>query len=215
MSRKDLQNFIESLYPERVTEIMSLFDRYHQLLTEQNSRINLVSRKTSENDYWNLHYLDSLLPLSKINLDHLSILDFGTGGGLPGIPLKITCPNSTVYLLDSREKKIQVIRNIIKKLDLKRCFTIVSRLESLDQSWDSRFDAVVCRSVRIESRYVERLLCLIKTEGKLILYKAKDFEDTELFPDREIIDISHPEIGTRKIIVIRKQEGYGKNHYDR
>ncbi|RLC56550.1 MAG: 16S rRNA (guanine(527)-N(7))-methyltransferase RsmG, partial [Candidatus Cloacimonadota bacterium] len=128
--------------------------------------------------------------------------DFGTGGGLPGIPLNIVYPSSEIYLLDSTHKKINAVKDIIKILDLPSCFTIVSRLEDLESSWFGSFDIIVCRSVKILPKYKSVLFKLIKNNGKIILYKSKLMDDIGQFKKYQIHDVSHPAIGKRKIIVI-------------
>ena len=120
------------------------------------------------------------------------------------IPLKILFPSAEIYLLESRLKKVESMKKFIKKLDLKKCFTIVSRLEEMDENWYGKFDYIVCRSVKILPEYKEKLFKLIKSGGKVILYKSRLLDDVEQFPNKKTYDLSHPEIGTRKIIEITK-----------
>jgi len=175
------------------------------LLFDENQKINLVSRKTSKDDYWTIHFLDSLLPLEIFDFSGKRVLDFGSGGGLPGIPLKILFPSAEIYLLESRLKKVESMKKFIKKLDLKKCFTIVSRLEDLKEEWNNFFDVIVCRSVKILPKYKKKLFPLLKKEGRIILYKSKILKDVELFEKYKIYDVSHPEIGERKIVEISKK----------
>ncbi len=119
---------------ERIDIVMNSFHTYFDLLCEANKTINLISRKTLPQDYWTVHFLDSILPVGLFDFAGKKILDFGTGGGLPGIPLKLLYPASEMYLLDSTQKKMQSVKNIVKKLDLKKCFTIVSPEEGLLES---------------------------------------------------------------------------------
>ena len=174
-------------------------------MTDENRIINLVSRKTNEEDFWTIHFLDSLLPLREYDFSGKKILDFGSGGGLPGIPLKIVFPDAKVYLLESKKKKAESLKKFIKKLDLKECFTIVSRLEDLREEWNNFFDVIVCRSVKILPKFKEKMFRILRESGKIILYKSKMLDDVKIFRNYRIFDVSHSEIGERKIVEISKK----------
>lgn len=204
MNREIFFKYLQEKLPDRAEELMVLFEKLVEALWEENSKVNLISRKTPQDEYWTKHLLDSIFPVDLIDLEGKKILDFGTGGGLPGIPLNIIFPSSNVYLLDSTNKKINAVKNIIKMLDLSSCFTIVSRLEDLDEKWYKSFDIVVCRSVKIVPQYKKMLFKLIRDNGRIILYKSKLMDDVDQFKKKKIYDVSHPAVGERKIIVIRK-----------
>ncbi len=202
MNKEIFRTYVEKHLPQKADGLMILFERFLAALWEENSKVNLISRKTPKEEYWTRHFLDSLLPIKIADFSNKKILDFGTGGGLPGIPLNLVYPNSELYLLDSTHKKINAVKDIIKTLDLPSCFTIVSRLEDLESSWFGSFDAIVCRSVKILPKYKSFLFKLIKNNGKIILYKSKLMDDVGQFKKYRIHDVSHPAIGERKIIVI-------------
>jgi len=204
MNKEIFRKFLKDNYPENYNLQLKMFERYLELLLEINSYINLVSRKTSEEDYWTKHFLDSVLPHNSIDFKNRKILDFGTGGGMPGIPLKIIFPTVEMYLLDSRKKKVGAVKNIIKKLDLSKCFTIVSRLEDMSMSWNGFFDLIICRSVKIIPKYKQKLLSLLKPNGEILFYKGREMDDIRIFNKYKILDFSHPEIGERNIIQIKK-----------
>ncbi|MCF7911799.1 MAG: 16S rRNA (guanine(527)-N(7))-methyltransferase RsmG [Candidatus Cloacimonetes bacterium] len=185
---------------------MKQLNQYVELLMEYNIQVNLISRRADESDIWISHIFDSLLPVGIMPLDGKTVLDFGTGGGLPGIPLKIIFPACHMYLLDSRQRKMEAVKNIIKKLDLPECLSICSRLELLDKSWQSYFDVIVCRSVKIEEKYWKWLYKLSSEAGKIYLYKAKKLEDVEMLVNIIKHDISHEMIGTRVLIELKKED---------
>lgn len=194
-----LRKYIDQKDFEKVTHT---FEEYLEALKNENKKVNLVSRETQARDYWIKHFLDSILLIRFLNFSKKIILDFGTGGGLPGIPLKIIFPDASLYLLDSQQKKVEAIRNIIKKLDLKRCFTIVSRLEDLQDKWADTFDIIVCRAVKILPEYKSKMFQLLKDDGRIYLYKSKKLDDIEQFENYKIYDVNHQSIGERKIIEI-------------
>jgi len=204
MQKKIFEDFIQEYFPERTKEILVSFELYWKLLQLENKKVNLISRKTLSDDLWTIHFLDSILIAKYYNLSNLKILDFGTGGGLPGIPIKIVFPESIVYLLDSKKKKTRSINEIVKKLDLNNCFIINSRLEELGNKWSNFFDIIISRSVKILPEYKKDLFRLLRKNGKLLLYKSKKLNDVLQFPQIKIYDITHPSIGERKIIEITK-----------
>lgn len=207
MEGKDIvEGFLKQ---NRITDLdtkMELLGQYVELLIETNKLINLISRKADVTDIWLNHILDSLLPVGIMALDGKTILDFGTGGGLPGIPLKIIFPESYMYLLDSRQRKMEAVAKIIKKLDLHECLAICSRIELLDKGWHNYFDVIVCRSVRIEEKYWSELKKLSSRAGKIYIYKAKKLDDMEILSDALKHDISHKLVGTRTLIELKKED---------
>jgi len=207
MEGKDIvEGFLKENGIADLNKKMQLLDQYVKLLIETNKLINLVSRKADVADIWLNHILDSLLPVGIMALNGKTILDFGTGGGLPGIPLKIIFPESYMYLLDSRQRKMEAVKKIIKKLDLQECLTICSRIELLDKSWHNYFDVIVCRSVRIEEKYWRELNKLSSRAGRLYIYKAKKLDDMEVLSNALKHDISHELVGTRTLIELKKED---------
>jgi 16S rRNA (guanine527-N7)-methyltransferase len=205
MKQKEIcQRFIKELLPDEADELMQALTHYHTLLEETNSIINLYSRKTDPADLWTFHFLDSLLYLRTGLQFKGRVLDFGTGGGLPGIPIKLVCKDIRLDLMDSTKKKIAAVNEMAKELGLSQTRGIWSRVEDLAIRNESMYDFIVCRSVRILPEYKPLLLKLLKREGKIVLYKSKNLDDVEQFDKKQIIDVSHPEIGTRKLIIIEK-----------
>ncbi len=192
--------------------VFAKFEKYYEILKEENAKINLFSRKMEIEDIWTVHFMDSLTLCETDNdLNHKRILDFGTGGGLPGIPLKILFPESEVYFLDSIAKKMSSVKNFCKLLDLKTCNFVCSRIEDLPSSMRGTFDRIVCRSVKILPLFIKPMMMSLKPEGKIYLYKAKQIEDALLFKHYKIYDVSNPILGERKIVEIE----YGKNNNSR
>jgi len=127
----------------------SLLGDYVALLREWNVRINLVSRRDEEH-IWTAHILHSLSLLFHLGIPGSTrLLDMGSGGGLPGIPLAIARPDMTVVLLDSIAKKMRAVEDIIRRLNLGNASVICARAEDAARRPDcaGAFDCVVARAV--------------------------------------------------------------------
>jgi 16S rRNA (guanine527-N7)-methyltransferase len=123
--------------------------KYEELLAEWNKKINLVSRKDEEN-IWSRHIVGSIAFLVQFDLTaDSSIVDIGTGGGLPGIPLAILYPGSRITLIDSIQKKITAVDDMIKALELKNAKAYWGRAEELSRKKEFQgcYDYVVSRAV--------------------------------------------------------------------
>jgi 16S rRNA (guanine527-N7)-methyltransferase len=128
---------------------LALLSQYADQLFEWNQKINLISRR-DETNIWSRHILGSIgfLFSNKFN-DHSSIIDVGTGGGLPGIPLAICYPHCKFILLDSIRKKIMAVSEIVSALNLPNVTVLSGRAEELALTAVHRgkYDYVVARAV--------------------------------------------------------------------
>ena len=177
--------FIDFLKKLSLDNKLFLFENYLELLYEENQKVNLISRNLEKDDYWISHFEDSLFPLTLFDFSGKDVLDFGTGGGLPSVPLKLVSENMNLILLDSIGKKIKSLQSIIKKLKLKNCKCENMRLEDYKTQY---FDIIVCRAVKILPKYKKLLFSLLKKQGKIILYKGKEFDDVkEIFDNYKIL----------------------------
>jgi 16S rRNA (guanine527-N7)-methyltransferase len=136
---KFIYDYFPNLNRLQKQQLESLFEHYKFW----NAQINVISRK--DMDYFYLHHVLHSLSIAKfISFKNGSkILDVGTGGGFPGVPLSILFPDVEFHLVDSIGKKIKVIDAIKEKLDLKNIFTHHERMENMQL----KVDFVVCRAV--------------------------------------------------------------------
>ena len=136
---KIIQKYFKVLSKEQLIQ----FTKLEVLYKDWNSKINVISRKDIDELYLR-HVLHSLSIAKLISFkDGTSILDVGTGGGFPGIPLAILFPNCKFHLVDSIQKKINVVNNVVKELDLKNVKTSSCRVEAISE----KNDFVVSRAV--------------------------------------------------------------------
>ena len=134
---------IQKYFNDLTIEQLSQFAKLELLYKDWNSKINVISRKDI-NELYLRHVLHSLSIAKLISFkDDTCILDVGTGGGFPGIPLAILFPNCKFHLVDSIQKKITVVNNVVKELDLKNVKTSCSRVETISE----KYDFVVSRAV--------------------------------------------------------------------
>lgn len=138
-----MMDIILKYFPGLTPEQKERFEQLQPLYTEWNSKINVISRKDIDSLY-ERHVLHSLAIARFIRFTPGSkILDVGTGGGFPGIPLAIFFPNVEFHLVDSIGKKIMVVNAVAENLGLKNVTTEQMRAEQLK----SKYDFVVSRAV--------------------------------------------------------------------
>jgi 16S rRNA (guanine527-N7)-methyltransferase len=126
-----------------------MLERFVSELLEWNSKINLISRKDTEN-VWEGHILHSLVPLLMFDIPQgVKVLDLGTGGGLPGIPMAIVHGGMEVTLLDSIAKKMAAVEGMAKGLGMSGISVVTGRAEEVGRKppFRSAFDMVVARAV--------------------------------------------------------------------
>ena len=163
-------------------EQLSQFYSYYQILIEWNEKINLTAI-TDFDEVIKKHFLDSL-SIGRIidQNENVSILDIGTGAGFPGIPIKIAFPNTNITLMDSLNKRVKFLNEVINTLELKKIEAIHGRAEDFSKKGMLRenFDICVSRAVANLSSLSEFCLPYVKVGGKFISYKSeKALEELE------------------------------------
>ena len=150
------------------------FSEYIDAFLVENAKVNLIS-KNDEKFFWEKHIFDSLAIekfFEKYGL-RKSLLDIGTGGGFPSVPIAIAYPEIEVYALDSIRKKLNAIDNIKSVLDLKNLHTICERAEKLTDKYELVTSRAVA-SMKVLAQYASSLL---KSGGYFVAYKSLKAED--------------------------------------
>ena len=153
------------------------FYNYMNLLIEWNKKINLTAI-TEPDEIILKHFVDSLT-ISKYIPDGTKLVDVGTGAGFPGIPLKIYRQDIEITLLDSLQKRINFLDEVIRELNLEKIETLHSRAEDFgkDKKYREKFDIATSRAVANLATLSEYLLPLVKIGGKVISMKGSLIEE--------------------------------------
>lgn len=190
------------------------YTNYIQYFLEENSKINLIS-KNDEKFLWEKHIFDSL-SIEKFFEKYgepANILDIGTGGGFPAIPIAITYPNIIVYAIDSIQKKINAVINIKNSLKLANLTPICDRAENLDK----KYEVVTSRAVAALDKICEYALPKLKSGGYFVAFKSRKTQEEISAAEKvlkkhnaTIVDIIEYELPleenfTRNLIVIKKK----------
>lgn len=162
---------------------------YYKLLIEWNKLMNLTSI-TDFKEVITKHFIDSLSLVKVFRPNNEKILDLGTGAGFPGIPLKIAFPNTKIVLMDSLNKRINFLNEIIDKLEINDVVAIHGRAEDFgkDQSYREKFDLCTSRAVARLSVLSEYCIPFVKVGGCFVSYKSDQISD-ELNEAKRAIDI--------------------------
>ena len=202
---------IKEYFPNLSSRQLSQFELLESLYKEWNEKINVISRKDTE-ELYERHVLHSLAIAKVIKFkENSKILDVGTGGGFPGIPLAIMYPNSEFLLVDSIGKKIKVVNAIADSLDLSNLRAIHTRAEDVNE----KFDFVVSRAVTQMPLFLNWVKGKFKSNSKHqlpngILYLKGGDLTQELNPVKEDIQLfvisaffKEDFFDTKKVVYVR------------
>ena len=170
-----LSNFNITLTEDQVNK----FVIYKSLLKEWNQKINITSIEDDE-EIDIKHFLDSLTPINTgLFKEKVKVIDIGTGGGFPGMPLKIYKEDIEVVLLDSLNKRINYLNEVIKSLNLTDISAVHGRAEDFGQNknYREKFDIAVSRAVASLNILSEYCLPFVKVGGYFISMKGQDVEE--------------------------------------
>lgn len=207
------------------------FLTYYQLLIEWNNVMNLTAI-TEYSEVVQKHFVDSLAFVKAMDegclqANGISLIDIGTGAGFPGIPIKIAFPNLKITLLDSLNKRIKFLNEVIEKLEINHIEAVHGRAEDFAKQakYREQYDICVSRAVANLATLSEYALPYVKKNGYFISYKAENIEH-EIEESRNAISIlggrieqvekfNLPDTDIRRTIIKIKKEKATEKKYPR
>jgi 16S rRNA (guanine527-N7)-methyltransferase len=191
------------------------FITYQKELSRWNKKINLISRKSDSPQHIYRHILDSLLIFKAVQIpSKAKILDFGSGAGFPGIPIKVLMDDIVLTLLESKKKKAFFLENMINILNLKNSKVVCDRAEDIafSSEFRGRYNLATAKAMGKLTDAIPVVFPFLKTKGLLVAYKGRTSNDEaqELAKrkDLEIQDELRIELLDydliRKFVVIKK-----------
>lgn len=184
LNNYDCTFFVENLKEFQIDlteEQINQFIEYYEILVEWNSFMNLTAI-TEFNEVMKKHFVDSLSlvkALPEIRKKEYTLIDVGTGAGFPGVPLKIVFPNLKILLLDSLNKRVSFLNEVINKLKLENVEAVHGRAEDYARNKEFResFNICVSRAVANLSTLSEYCIPFIKKDGYFVSYKSEKISE--------------------------------------
>ena len=168
MTKEEFIKYLEELNIYPTEEQLEKLDKFYKLLLEWNEKINLT-RIVEEKEVYLKHFYDSLTITKEVDLSTKETLcDVGTGAGFPGIVLKIIYPDLKVTLIDSLQKRVNYLNEIIKDLEL----TNIEAIHSRGEDYKGSFDVVTSRAVANIEKLVDYTMHLVSKDGVFIAMKG-------------------------------------------
>lgn len=217
-----LRELVSELNIELSDKQLESFDTYYKMLIEWNEKINLTAI-TEYDEVLVKHFTDSLSIVKAVDMNRVtSLIDVGTGGGFPGIPIAILFPEIKITLLDSLNKRITFLNEVVKELSLTNVEAIHGRAEDIARGdYREKFDLCVSRAVANLSTLSELCIPFVSVGGFFVSYKSEK-ADEEIESATKAIDILGGKItnkidfaikdNNRNLIVIEKISATAKKY---
>ena len=181
-----LKNLFNKYNIEYDDEKINQLETFYKMVIEKNNVMNLTNI-TEEKEFAVKNILDSVLPINVIK-ENATLIDVGAGAGFPSIPLKILRPDLKITMIDSLNKRVEFLKNVIQQLNLKNIQVIHTRAEDFAKLKREQFDTCVARAVAKLNTLLEYCLPLVKVNGIMIAYKSLKAEE-ELEQSKNALNI--------------------------
>lgn len=203
-------------------KVIADLETYLKELLEWNEKFNLTGI-TDPTDIWHKHFLDSLTVFKSIPEKTIKVIDIGTGAGFPGLVIQILNPRLHVTLMDATGKKVQFLKHMIQKLELKNAVAIQNRAEVLGHNPNYResFDVALSRAVALLPTLLEWVMPFVKVGGIFISQKKEGSEELESSKEALVtlgcevktkIKIDSTILPERQLLIIEKVEHTPKEY---
>lgn len=173
MTESEFIKYVDDLGITCDDDKLSKLNKYYEMLVEYNKVMNLTGI-TDKNQVYLKHFYDSLTIAKVINLNEYNTLcDIGTGAGFPGLVIKVLYPHLKVTLVDSLNKRINFLNDVIKELGLTDIETVHARIEDYAHNNKDKFDIVTARAVAPLNILLEYAIPITKVNSYFIAMKGK------------------------------------------
>lgn len=207
-------------------EQLEQFDIFYKLLIETNKSLNLTAI-TEMHEVVLKHFIDSIAITKYIDFAEKRVIDVGTGAGFPGIPLAIIVPSAKFVLMDSLQKRLRFIENVIEKCQIENIDTVHGRAEDIGQDlkYREKFDYCVSRAVAVLPVLLELCTPFVKVGGSFVSYKSELLEE-EMKQSKKALSVLRCRIGEQyhysipdsdfyRVLAVFKKEGKLQKKYPR
>ncbi|HUM55588.1 MAG TPA: 16S rRNA (guanine(527)-N(7))-methyltransferase RsmG [Bacillota bacterium] len=189
---KKIKNLLRSFEIEEniIKTAVPAMEEYMNSILEWNKKVNLTAI-TSREEFIDKHLADSLMCAGSNEIQNSkTIIDVGTGAGFPGVPLALIFPEKSFLLLDSQNKKIEIIKEEAQKVGIRNAVFIQGRAEDLagEEDYREKFDICVSRAVAPMAVLLEYCLPFVRTGGNFLAYKGAKWQQ-ELYAAENALDI--------------------------
>ncbi len=181
MNKEEFIEEVKKLNIEVNDEKLELLEKFYNLLIEWNEKINLTTIVDKDKVYLK-HFYDSLTLVKEIDFtQNISLCDVGSGAGFPGIVLKIFFPNVKITLVDSLQKRVNYLNEVIKELNLKDIKAEHYRMEDYSRIHEEEFDYITARAVANIGIISEISVRALKLNGHMVFMKANCEDELNIF----------------------------------
>lgn len=181
MNKEEFVEEVQKLNIDVTDEKLELLNKFYHLLIEWNEKINLTTIVEEDKVYLK-HFYDSLTLAKEIDFTKdISLCDVGSGAGFPGIVIKIFFPNVKITLIDSLQKRVNYLNEVIKELGLKNIKAEHFRMEDYSRLHEEDFDYVTARAVANIGIISEISVRAVKLNGHMVFMKANCEDELDIF----------------------------------